>query len=84
MSQWWSWLLAAWGVTGLVLAGRRKAIGWAVGLAAQVAWVAYALATDQWGFIASATAYGAVYARNYWTWRTQPTDQQQRGQNRCR
>ena len=74
MNPWWSWLLAAVGITGLVLAGRRQAIGWAVGLAAQAAWIAYALATRQWGFIASAAAYGAVYARNWWTWRARFAD----------
>jgi len=69
VSAWWSWLLTAWGVTGLVLAGRRKSVGWAVGLSAQALWVAYAIATRQWGFIVSAVAYGCVYARNWMTWR---------------
>jgi hypothetical protein len=66
---WWSWLLTGWGIVGLVLAGRRRAIGWAVGLSAQGAWIAYAVATRQWGFIASALAYSAVYGRNWLAWR---------------
>lgn len=65
----WSYLLAAVGILGLVLAGRRKAIGWAIGLGAQALWIAYALATHQFGFIVSALAYGAVYARNWSAWR---------------
>lgn len=69
MDQYWSWLLTAWGVTGLYLAGRRRAIGWAVGLSAQGAWLAYAITTRQWGFIASAGAYGFVYCRNWASWR---------------
>lgn len=73
MSAWWSWLLTVWGVTGLVLAGRRRAAGWAVGLSAQGAWLAYALVTQQWGFIVSAFAYGAVYARNWRAWRAPST-----------
>jgi hypothetical protein len=57
---WWSWLLTAVGVLGLYLAGRRSPWGWAVGLGAQGLWLAYAVATTQYGFIASALAYGLV------------------------
>ena len=65
---WWSWLLTVVGVTGLYLAGRRSRWGWAIGLGAQVLWIAYALVSRQYGFIASALAYGAVYARNVVAW----------------
>lgn len=66
---WWSILLTAVGVTGLWVAGRRSAWGWVIGLAAQVLWIAYAVATQQWGFILSALAYGFIYARNAYRWR---------------
>lgn len=66
--QWWAWLLTAIGVSGLWLAGSRKASGWIVGLLAQALWVAYALSTKQYGFLASALCYGAVYARNLARW----------------
>lgn len=69
MSAWWSWALTAVGITGLYFAGQRRALGWAIGLSAQALWIAYAVATRQWGFIASAFAYGAVYARNFLSWR---------------
>ena len=72
MNQWWSWLLTAWGITGLILAGRRRAVGWAIGLSAQGAWIAYAIATHQWGFIVSALAYSVVYLRNWLSWRQPP------------
>lgn len=65
---WWSILLTAVGVTGLWLAGRNSKWGWAVGLGAQGLWIAYAVATGQWGFLASAGAYGFVYARNFVRW----------------
>lgn len=68
MSQLWSWLLAAVGITGIYLAGSRRTIGWTIGVAAQVLWVAYAIVTQQWGFIASALVYAAVYARNWIKW----------------
>lgn len=32
-------------------------------------WIAYALATDQYGFIVSAIAYAAVYIKSYRHWR---------------
>jgi len=70
MSQWWSWLLTVVGVTGLYFAGSRKRLGWAIGIAAQTLWIAYALATHQYGFLVSAVAYGWVYSRNFLRWRT--------------
>ncbi len=65
---WWSVLLASIGVLGLYLAGRKHWSGWAIGLAAQVLWVFYALATAQYGFLLSAFAYGVVYAVNLAKW----------------
>lgn len=64
----WSWVLTVVGITGLYLAGSKRKLGWAVGIAAQGLWVAYAVHTRQWGFLASAGAYGWVYARNLWKW----------------
>lgn len=67
--QWWSWVLTAVGVFGLWLAGRKSPWGWAVGFGAQGLWIAYALVTVQYGFLASAVAYGSVYARNFLAWK---------------
>ncbi len=69
MIQIWSWILAAVGIIGIWLAGRHNKLGWAIGLGAQVLWLAYAVATKQWGFIATAFAYGFVYGRNWLRWR---------------
>lgn len=70
MNAWWgwSWLLTTVGVFGLWLAGRRDWRGWAVGVAAQGLWITYAIVTRQWGFIASALAYGSVFGLNLWRW----------------
>jgi hypothetical protein len=65
---WWSWLLTAVGVAGLWLAGSKRNIGWLIGLAAQGLWVAYALATRQYGFLVSAACYATVYFRNWYRW----------------
>lgn len=71
MTPYWSWILTAVGVFGLWLAGRRNPFGWAVGLGAQGLWIAYALTIRQYGFLASAGAYGLVYARNFLSWRAE-------------
>lgn len=73
----WSYLLTAVGVLGLFLAGRKSWTGWAVGLAAQSLWVAYALASHQYGFLLSAAAYGWVYARNLRAWRAEARAQEE-------
>lgn len=65
----WSWVLMLVGVTGLWAAGSRRSWGWLIGLGAQGLWVAYALSTEQLGFLVSAAAYGTVYARNFIRWR---------------
>lgn len=74
MTWWWSWLLTAIGVFGLYLAGRKNYWGWGVGIAAQVLWIAYASATQQWGFYVSAIAYGWVYVKNLLSWRNEANE----------
>lgn len=69
MTPYWSYLLTAVGAVGLLLAGRMQRAGWLVGLGAQGLWIAYALSTQQHGFLISAFIYGSVYARNYLAWR---------------
>lgn len=69
--SWWSWVLASVGVIGLLLAGSRLKIGWAIGFGSQFLWIIYALVTHQWGFLFSAVAYDYVYARNWWKWYTE-------------
>lgn len=66
---WWSWTLAAVGLVGIWLTGSRRRIGFLLGVAAQVLWIAYAAATNQPGFFVTAIAYGFVYARGWWAWR---------------
>lgn len=67
----WSLTLAAVGILGIWLAGKKNLWGWAIGFGAQLLWIVYAIATTQYGFILSAVAYGAVYANNWRKWRTQ-------------
>lgn len=65
----WSIILAGIGILGVYLAGKKNALGWAVGLAAQVLWIVYGIATGQLGFIASALVYGFFYGKNWLAWR---------------
>ncbi|SLG39871.1 Uncharacterised protein [Mycobacteroides abscessus subsp. abscessus] len=62
MSLWWSFTLTIVGVTGLFATYRlpRSRLGPTIALAAQCLWFAYALATGQWWFLASAFAYASV------------------------
>ena len=66
--MWWSYTLAAIGVFGLWLTGRKLWQGFAVGVAVQFLWIAYAIVTEQWGFIGSALAFGWMNAWNLRKW----------------
>jgi hypothetical protein len=65
----WSYVLAAIGVTGIFFVGRKTIWGWFVLLFNEVLWIAYALITNQYGFILSAIAYAIVYIKSYLLWR---------------
>lgn len=67
----WSLLLAAGGILGLWLAGRKNYWGWGVGILMQLLWIAYALVTAQYGFLISAFGYGYVYTVNLLKWRSE-------------
>jgi ABC-type Mn2+/Zn2+ transport system permease subunit len=61
ISLWWSFALTAVGVTGLFFVYRSQSLlGPAIGVAVQVAWIAYAVSTRQWWFLLSAFAYGGT------------------------
>lgn len=66
--QIWSWILTIVGLTGFILAGRRVWWCWYINLGCQVLWFAYALTTRQYGFIASALVYSAVFTQNARKW----------------
>jgi hypothetical protein len=64
----WSWLLVAVGALGMWMAGRRIPSGWAVAILNETLWIIYAIQTAQWGFIAGAAVYIAVFTRNWLRW----------------
>lgn len=65
----WSYVLAPFGLAGMILAGRRNRWGWALSIATQALWLTYAADTRQWGFIPGSAAYAIVYIRNFTAWR---------------
>lgn len=69
MGEWWSWALTLIGVTGFWLAGRKVWWCWYVNIANQVLWVAYAVLSQQWGFLLGVPIYLLVFGRNavHWT-----------------
>lgn len=77
MNEYWSYLLAAIGVTGIFLVGRKTIWGWLILCVNECIWITYALATKQYGFIIMAVAYAAVYVKSYIGWRRDEVQVQQ-------
>lgn len=73
----WSFVLAAVGIAGIYLAGRKSKWGWGLGLFAQILWVVFALSTAQYGFILTAVAYGAVYLKNLLQWHREDSQKEE-------
>lgn len=67
--EYWSWLLAIVGVTGMFFVGQKTVWGWLVLLTNECIWIAYAVTTKQYGFIVMALAYSAVYIKSYIHWK---------------
>jgi nicotinamide riboside transporter PnuC len=67
--EYWSWILAAIGIIGIFFVGKKTVWGWLILLCNEFIWIAYAINTEQYGFIISALAYAAVYIRSYIHWK---------------
>lgn len=66
---WWSVLLTALGGLGWLWVTLDLRIqGFCVGIVAQVAWISYAVVTQQWGFIVSALLFGAINVLGVTRW----------------
>lgn len=75
--EYWSYLLAVIGVSGIFLVGRKTIWGWLILCVNECIWIAYALATKQYGFIIMAVAYASVYVKSYFGWRQDEVQVQQ-------
>jgi hypothetical protein len=69
MNPLWSYCLAPFGLAGMILAGRRNAWGWAISFTTQGMWAAYAINTQQWGFLPGTLGYAVIYLTNFLRWR---------------
>ena len=67
--EFWSWILAALGVTGIYFVGKKTIWGWLILCINECLWIIYAIVTQQYGFIFAAIAYATVYIRSYLHWR---------------
>lgn len=66
---WWNIELSTLGLLSLYLAGRNNHWAWIIGLADEALWIAYAIATRQFAFGASALIYAGLYLHNLRRWR---------------
>lgn len=66
--QYWGWILSIIGLVGFYLAGKKVWWCWYVNIANQVLWAAYALITDQLGFLLGTAGYLFVFVKNAYTW----------------
>jgi hypothetical protein len=67
--EYWSYVLATIGVTGIFFVGRKTIWGWLILCVNECLWIVYALVTEQYGFIIAAIAYGVVYVKSFIGWR---------------
>ena len=62
------WLLSAITIYMNLLAGNKHPHAWAVGLVGQAGWLAWILASSNWGFLPMNIALWIVYGRNHLKW----------------
>ena len=63
------WVLSALTIYSAVLCGDKKASGWIVGLANQVLWATWIIASETWGMLPMNIVLAAIFARNFMKWR---------------
>ena len=66
--EWYSWVLAVIGVSGIYFVGRKMKWAWLWLIFNECLWIIFALATKQYGFIFAALAYTAVYIKSFLRW----------------
>lgn len=66
---WWSVVLTLSAVLGTLLLVFKKWQGWLVSIVAQGLWLAYAIDTQQWGFLVSVAVFGTTGIMGLIKWR---------------
>ena len=62
------WRLGAFTIVGMVMAGNKHRLSWAVGLLGQVFWLVWIMASESWGLLPSCLVLVVVYGRNHLKW----------------
>ena len=66
--QIWGWLLSLIGVVGFILAGKKIWWAWYINIFNQIVWTAYAVVTEQYGFLVGVVVYTIVFVKNAKMW----------------
>lgn len=66
--MYWDYILSIAGVAGFILAGKKIWWAWYINIGAQFLWLAYALFTNQYGFLIGTVVYFAVFIKNAYDW----------------
>ena len=68
MTTYMPWLMSAITIYMTLLAGNKNRHAWAVGLFNQALWLAWILASKNYGFLPMNLALWVVYTRNHLKW----------------
>lgn len=60
-------------IISTIFVGRKKRIGWFLHALTEVAWFVYAIKTRQWGFLAAAVIFFALYVKYFFNWKEHGT-----------
>jgi hypothetical protein len=71
LANWIALVLAGFGAAGMWVAGKGDWRGWAIGLASQPVWAAFAIAAHTPALLLTPLIYGSVYGRNAYRWWSQ-------------
>lgn len=69
VAQWGPWYLSVVGVAVVWWLRFKQPTAWLLGIFLKCCWVAFAVITQQWGFLLSAVVYGAIFFSNWRHWR---------------
>lgn len=79
--KWAPWILSIVTITMTAMAGRLHRKSWVVGLAGNVLWLIWIIASKSWGFLPLNIVLFFLYAKNHLSWREKKTHCVQDGES---